>query len=59
MVLAAEDLRLDRQVAIKVVHCGDPTAGEVKAKFELEARLVARLVHPHVVAVFDSGEEDR
>lgn len=52
------DTRLDRPVAIKVLRpelAHDPA---VRARFEAEARLAARLVHPAVVAVFDSGEAE-
>lgn len=54
-VYRATDLRLDRTVAIKVMHphlAADP--GFV-ARFEREARAAARLSHPHLVGVFDQG----
>jgi serine/threonine-protein kinase len=57
-VWAGRDLRLDRAVAIKVLAghgLTDPTALE---RFEREARIVARLTHPNVVAVHDFGAED-
>ena len=52
------DLRLDRPVAIKVMHAGLADDGEYVRRFNREARSAARLVHPHVVAVFDQGEDD-
>ncbi|HVS66126.1 MAG TPA: protein kinase [Thermoanaerobaculia bacterium] len=57
-VWLADDPRLDRQVAIKVLPEGfaaDPTH---LSRFEREARLLSRLRHPHVRTVFDVGDED-
>ncbi|MET3983343.1 protein kinase [Streptomyces sp. PvR034] len=54
----AHDTRLDRVVAIKTMHAelgGDQ--GFLK-RFEREARIVARINHPNVVAVHDSGEQE-
>lgn len=54
-VYCAHDMRLDRDVAIKVVRgelLSDPDA---RTRFRREARLVARLQHPGIVAVFDYG----
>jgi len=55
-VFSARDTRLSRDVAIKLIrpeHFGD---SELKARFEHEARSVARISHPGVIALFDSGE---
>ena len=55
-VYEAIDLRLDRVIALKVMHphlAADP--GFV-ARFEREAKSAARLSHPHVVGVYDQGE---
>ncbi len=57
-VYCARDLKLDRQVAIKLLadnYAGDE---EVRRRFSREARLAARLDHPNVVQVFDVGEEE-
>lgn len=57
-VYLATDLRLDRIVALKVMHphlANDP--GFV-ARFQREARSAARLSHPHVVGVYDQGSSD-
>lgn len=54
-VYLAEDTRLGRKVAIKVLpeqFAGDP---ERLARFEQEARAAAALNHPHIAAVFDVG----
>ncbi|MDQ6837361.1 MAG: serine/threonine protein kinase [Actinomycetota bacterium] len=56
-VRAAWDLRLHRPVAVKVLRPEVASAPGVRARFEHEARIAARLVHPHVVTVFDTGDE--
>ncbi len=57
-VYAATDTRLDRLVAVKVMHPGLGDDGEVAARFVREARSAARLNHPNVVAMFDQGADD-
>ena len=55
-VFSARDTRLVRDVAIKLIrpeHFGD---SELKARFEHEARTIARISHPGVIGLFDSGE---
>jgi hypothetical protein len=57
-VWKALDTRLDRSVALKVLPervAGDPRA---LARFEREARAVAALSHPHILAVHDVGHVD-
>ncbi|MDQ6934692.1 MAG: protein kinase, partial [Actinomycetota bacterium] len=56
-VYEATDLRLDRTVAVKVMHPGLAEDDEFIGRFEREARSAARLSHPNVVAVFDQGED--
>ncbi len=53
-VYLAQDLRHDRPVALKVLH---PEIGATLGadRFQREIRLAARLQHPHILAVFDSG----
>ncbi|MEM6290382.1 MAG: serine/threonine-protein kinase [Myxococcota bacterium] len=52
-VYAAHDDALDRPVAIKLLHAtGDPNAN---ARLDAEARALASLAHPHVVAVHEVG----
>ncbi len=56
-VYVATDLRLDRRVAIKVMH-GHLADDEVfRERFVREARSAARLAHPNVVNVFDQGQD--
>ena len=58
-VYEATDVRLDRVVAIKIMHPGmGDDDGEFAARFVREARHAARLSHANVVGVFDQGEED-
>lgn len=56
-VYQAEDLRLERTVAVKVMHAGLVDDPEFVARFEREARSAARLSHHNVVAVFDQGAD--
>jgi serine/threonine protein kinase/ligand-binding sensor domain-containing protein len=56
LVLAASDERLGREVAIKLLrpdHFDDP---ELRRRFAREARTLARIQHPGVIALYDSGE---
>ena len=48
-------LKLDRAVAIKVMHAVLPAAMEGRKRFEREAKLMARLEHPHCVSIIDVG----
>ena len=57
-VYEATDLRLDRTVAVKVMHEGLAEDDEFVARFQREARSAARLAHHNVVAVFDTGDDD-
>lgn len=57
-VYLATDTRLDRVVALKVMHPHLASDPGFVARFQREARSAARLSHPHVVGVFDQGESD-
>jgi serine/threonine protein kinase len=57
-VYLALDRRLDREVALKVMHAHLADDPQFTARFIREARSAARLSHPGVVAVFDQGEDD-
>ena len=56
-VFLAHDLRHDRPVALKVLH---PEIASTLGsdRFKQEIRLAARLQHPHIVGVLDSGAAD-
>ncbi len=57
-VFRARDTRLDRLVALKVLHPHLRASKEARARFRREAQGVARLRHPRVLEIFDySGEE--
>ena len=57
-VYRARDTRLGRDVALKIIHsevAGDP---DLRARFEREARTVAKLNHPNIVALYEVGNAD-
>ena len=56
-VYRARDTKLDRDVAIKVLplHLADDPAA--LARFEREAKAIAALSHPNILAIFDFGHE--
>ncbi len=57
-VFAAHDLRLDREVALKLLRLDLADQDGMRERVVAEARLAARLTHPHVVGVLDTGEQD-
>ncbi|MFA6576035.1 MAG: protein kinase [Nocardioides sp.] len=58
VVFSATDTAFDRRVALKVVSAALGGSAEFLARFEREAALLARLNSPHVIAIFDYGEQD-
>ena len=56
-VYLAKDVRHDREVAIKVLH-PELSASIGAERFEREIKLSAKLQHPHILGMFDSGEAD-
>ena len=54
-VYRARDERLDRPVALKVMHPHLSGSPDLVARFRREARATARINHPSVVSVFDQG----
>jgi len=57
-VYRAYQLGLDRYVAIKILHSIVAADEQFLARFQQEARAVARLRHSHIVQVYDFGSED-
>jgi hypothetical protein len=55
-VYRARDTRLDRDVAIKVLPEGFASDPNRRARFEREAKAVAALSHPNILAIFDFGD---
>src|SRR5207247_9510409 len=53
-VFLAEDLKHHRSVAIKVLH-SELTAALGAGRFLREIEIVARLQHPHILPLYDSG----
>jgi serine/threonine-protein kinase len=56
-VYQALDTRLERTVALKVMHAGLAEDHEFVSRFIREAKSAARLSHPNAVAVFDQGTD--
>ena len=57
-VYLAEDTRLRRRVAVKVLHSALAEDAAFLRRFRAEARLAASLQHPHIVTVHDWGEDE-
>src|SRR5437588_12123620 len=57
-VFVADDAALGRRVAVKLLHqalAGDST---FLRRFQAEARAAAGLTHPHIMAVYDWGDDE-
>jgi len=57
IVYLAYDPQLNRQVALKVPRLEALTSRDMRRRFLLEAEAAARLNHPHLVSIYDSGED--
>jgi Tol biopolymer transport system component/tRNA A-37 threonylcarbamoyl transferase component Bud32 len=57
-VYRAEDSRLGREVAVKVIRHAETADGRLVERFEREAKVLAALSHPHLLAVYDYGRQD-
>src|SRR4029453_19014502 len=56
-VYRARDTRLEREVAVKVLPQLAAGSADALARFEREARAVAALSHPHILAIHDFGSD--
>ena len=57
-VYQARDERLERPVAIKIIHPDHVLEAEILDRLAAEAKTVAKLGHPNIVAVFDQGTHE-
>ncbi|HEX4493985.1 MAG TPA: PASTA domain-containing protein [Acidimicrobiia bacterium] len=58
-VYAAEDIRLKRRVAVKVLHAALAEDAGFLRRFRAEAQVAASLHHPNIMAVYDWGEDEQ
>jgi serine/threonine protein kinase len=56
-VYRARDSRLDRSVAVKILHLPFSTAGDELQRFEREARAASALNHPNIVTIYELGKD--
>ncbi len=57
-VYRARDTRLDRTVAIKILHPHFALRDDARQRFEREARTISQLNHPHICTLYDVGQDD-
>jgi eukaryotic-like serine/threonine-protein kinase len=57
-VYRGRDTRLDRTVAIKLLPVEMAERPDRRARFEVEARAISSLSHPHICTLFDVGDQD-
>lgn len=57
-IFVADDLRLDRRVAVKVMHGQYAASDAFVARFRREAQAAGNLSHPNIVSIYDWGEDE-
>lgn len=57
-VYLAKQISLDREVAVKILPRELSADPEFRASFQTEARAMARLNHPNLISIYDSGDVD-
>ena len=58
VVYRARDVRLKREVALKVLRAGAPPEDQQPERFRAEAEIIARLRHENIVQIYEVGEEN-
>ena len=58
VVYRAQELALGRKVALKVIAPELAQDARFRERFLSESRLAASLDHPHIIPIYDAGEED-
>jgi serine/threonine-protein kinase len=58
VVYQALDPKIDRMIALKVLRQDRMASEEIVRRFLKEAKAIGRLTHPHIVTVYDIGEEE-
>ncbi len=62
IVLEGRDPMIDRPVALKIIKLSEMGSAmeekELKERFFIEAKAAGRLIHPHIVTIYDVGEEE-
>ncbi len=58
VVYQARQLNLGREVAIKVMACGDQSDADRRLRLQWEAEAAARLQHPNIVQIFEIGHHE-
>jgi serine/threonine protein kinase len=62
VVYRARDPRINREVALKAIRLGDEFEAEelaqARERFFREAEMAGRLSHPHIVTIYDAGEDN-
>ncbi len=57
LVYLSHDAFLDRQVAVKIIQPEEAWSEEATKSFIAEARIIARLEHPHILKIYDLGTQ--
>src|SRR5262245_24338839 len=58
VIYKAHQASLNRIVALKVIHATSAAGDPARARFQSEVKVAARLNHPNIVPIFDTGEMD-
>lgn len=58
VVYKAKDMRLDRLVALKLLHPFLANQSQSAARFKREAEAIAKLHHPNIVEIYDTGQDE-